>query len=366
MKVRTRELWFYSAFALTVLRDFITNSIFFEISNKILLLIIVLYGFSMFYRRIDMKEIAICIYGLLTYFISKEVAFLFFAFVIVASRMIEKDKIILFWMKMQMGILALCIVLYPVFLMLGSPYAVSNVIDGRLRHYFFFSHPNNFGMSLALCVMAYIYVHYKRISYRKVNLILFLSAVFIYIFPNSRSAALILIIFMVFLFMMRNMLSLWKIGMKLIFPVSLIFSILFVWRILRGGISSENNFVSRFMGASAMLNIYPLNMFGHHIDQIGKLVNFQDNWIRLWGDVAYIRLFIAFGIVGGIFFLKSLSFTLYDYIKREEYLRVNLLAIVCIYGILEWSAFQIMISFPLIFIADSFEQKNKRRPVLRM
>ena len=42
MKVRTRELWFYSAFGLTLLRNFVTNSIFFEISNKILLIIIIL------------------------------------------------------------------------------------------------------------------------------------------------------------------------------------------------------------------------------------------------------------------------------------------------------------------------------------
>ena len=48
----------------------------------------------------------------------------------------------------------------------------------------------------------------------------------------------------------------------------ILFSIFFVWRIFRGGILLNNNFVSRFMGISAMLNIYPLNIFGHYIDQI--------------------------------------------------------------------------------------------------
>lgn len=365
MKVRTRELWFYSAFGLTLLRNFVTNSIFFEISNKILLIIIILYGFSMLYRKIDIKDITLCVYGLLTYFISKEVTFLYFLFVIVASKGIEKDKIILFWLKLQTGILGFCIIFYPIFLLFGSPYAVANVIDGRLRYYFFFSHPNNFGISLAFCVMAYIYVHYRKLSYNKVNIILILSAIFIYIFPNSRSAALALFIFMLFLFLMRNMPLIWKIGMTFILPALFMFSIFFVWRIFRGGILLNNNFVSRFMGISAMLNIYPLNIFGHYIDQIGKLVNFQNNWINLWGDVAYIRIFITFGIVGGIFFLKKLSFALYTYLKEGEYLRVNLLAIVCIYGVLEWSAFQIMISFPLIFIADALDQKKIRRMIVK-
>lgn len=365
MKVRTRELWFYSAFGLTLLRNFVTNSIFFEISNKILLIIIILYGFSMLYRKIDIKDITLCVYGLLTYFISKEVTFLYFLFVIVASKGIEKDKIILFWLKLQTGILGFCIIFYPIFLLFGSPYAVANVIDGRLRYYFFFSHPNNFGISLAFSVMAYIYVHYRKLSYNKVNIILILSAIFIYIFPNSRSAALALFIFMLFLFLMRNMPLIWKIGMTFILPALFMFSVFFVWRIFRGGILLNNNFVSRFMGISAMLNIYPLNIFGHYIDQIGKLVNFQNNWINLWGDVAYIRIFITFGIVGGIFFLKKLSFALYTYLKEGEYLRVNLLAIVCIYGVLEWSAFQIMISFPLIFIADALDQKKIRRMIVK-
>ncbi len=358
MKIKTRNLWFYCGFGLTIIRNFLTNSNLFNISNKILLSIIILYGISMLYTKITIREIILCIYGLITYFISKDVTLLFFIFVIISSKGINKEEIIRFWLIIESSILGLCMIIYPILYQLHSPYAVANMIDGRFRYYFFHSHPNTFGVNLAFCIMAYIYVKYKKLSYFRISILLSITALFIYLYPNSRTASFILIIFMIFLFLMKKMPRIWKTGMKIILPFLFGFSLIFVLRILKGEEFSKNNFVSRFIGVTAMLKIYPINAFGHFIENLGELVNIDGNWITLWGDVAYIRLFITFGIVGGWIFLKKFSRTLYIYLKKKEFLRVSLLAIVCVYAVLEWSAFQIMTSFPLIFVAEALEPKQ--------
>lgn len=365
-KLNKREVLFYCGFLVMMIRKFgllipVIDITF--LSSGTIVLIGIVFLINTFLQGTNVIEVCICIFGIYSYYITRDVTIMFYILTILASKNIVKNEIVKFYFVIQSVVLVPCIVLYPLFYLAGSPYAVASTIDGRVRHFFLFAHPNNFAIQVVFWVLAYIYLKFEKTSDLHKYILLFVTSIFLLIYPNSQTAALSLIIFALLLMFWRYGRIVWKYFIKIGLVMIFIISIYITWTFYTGqtnGFTSmiSGTFESRFIGAAAALKLYPINLFGQALPDLGKLIQLDGKWITLWADLAYIRIFIEFGIIGGSIFLWLLFKTIYMDIKSRDYKELLFLSIVCIYAVSEWAAFSIPTVFPLLFTVKAIRKSK--------
>lgn len=316
-----------------------------------------------FISKFSLRDLMLVLIGLIVYFNSKDDTILLLFSILIASRGIEEKKIITFLYQIQKSVLIICVFLYIILLLLHSPLAEIQHEAGRTRYYFMFSHPNIFSVQLLFVVLAFIYLNFERLKFYQVILCLFLTGLFIFLFPNSKSAAFTSWIIMMIFVGKQYFKQLYRHFIKWIIPVIIIFILFFIRKAIGAYSSGQiDNTVSllsnRFDLAAIALDLYPINLFGQIIDELGQTVYWKGSWRVLWVDMAYIRLFITCGLVGGCTFLYYFIKETYYEIKNKSFLPVVMLMSVALMGTSEWVAFSILNAFPLIFIRRVLE-KNK-------
>lgn len=366
VKLNKREVLFYCGFLVMMIRKFGLLISVIDIpflSSGAIVLVGILFLLNTFLQGTNLIEVCVCIFGIYSYYITRDVTIMFYILTILASKNIDKNKIVKFYFVIQSVVLVPCIVLYSLFYFVGSPYAVVSLIDGRVRHFFLFTHPNNFAVQVVFWVLAYIYLKFEKISDLYKYILLFVTSIFLLVLPNSQTAALALIIFAQLLIFLRYGRIIWKYFVKIGLVMIFLISIYITWTFYTGRTNSftsmiSGTFESRFIGAASALKLYPINLFGQALPDLGKLIQVDGKWITLWADLAYVRIFIEFGVISGSVFLWLLFKTIYMDIKNRDYKELLFLSIVCIYAVSEWAAFSIPTVFPLLFTGKAIKKSK--------
>lgn len=348
-----------------------TNTIF--STNYIYLVGIFLVVLSVLIKRFSWIDLLLVAYGYFT-FISVHDATLFSFFVLlIATQNINTDDILRIYARVQTFILSACIIVYPILLVLGSSYATVSYSAGRsaIRYNFFFSHPNNFAIQCVFTVLVYIYLYRDKLSYYKTNIIILFTIVFLLVFPKSKTAVIALIIYLVVLFMIKYAKLIWKPFIKFVFPIIIICISILVYMNYKGMALPFANYITgtfaaRFSGAAMSFHIYKVNLFGNYLNEIGNTIYINGQWSTLWIDLAYIRMLIAFGIVGASIFYYIFFKGLIRHIKEKNYTVLSLFVVVIVYAIAEWTAFSILTVFPLLFCNISFQSRSKKSVLKKM
>lgn len=319
--------------------------------------------FSVLGKRFSLLDLLLIAYGYFSFRSAQDATLFSFLVLLVASQNININSILRIYARVQTCILGVCIILYPVLLMVGSSFATISYIDGRTRYNFFFSHPNNFAIQCVFTVLVYIYLYRDTLSYCKTNIIILLAALFLFVIPNSQTAAIALIVYFIALFMIKYAKLMWRPFIKFVFPAVIICISILVYGNYKGievpfASFITGSFAARFLGASMALQMYGVNLFGQHLEEIGELVYLNGQWNTLWIDLAYVRMLVGFGIVGACIFYYIFFRGLMIHIKEKNYMVLSLLFIVIVYAISEWAAFSIPTVFPLFFCNVALQSKK--------
>ena len=330
----------------------------------------VIYFFGIFalilsalFSQFSMFDILLTVYGFSSFVTGFDTALLSFIVLVIAVKNMDIERVTAFYTYFQAAILGMCIGLYFVLLTAGSSYASLSVISGRVRYNFFFSHPNTFAVQVVFTVLAYLYIKRKTLPYWMTNVILSVTAVFLYLFPNSQTAVVTVFVYMGCRFLVRYARLLWKPFIRVILPATAVIVVFFVFLFYTGHAAVISNYIAdtfeaRFSGAATAFRLYNVNLFGHHLEELGETVYVNGQWSTFWLDLAYIRILFTFGIVGAIIFFVPFFMAVGRYIREKNYIVLSLLAVVIVYGISEWTAFSITTVFPLLFLSMPVKEKK--------
>ena len=194
-------------------------------------------------------------------------------------------------------------------------------------------------------------------------MILSVTAVFLYVFPNSKTAVVTVLVYMGCRFLVRYARILWKPFIRVILPATAVIAVIFVFLFYTGHASVISNYIAdtfeaRFSGAATAFRMYNVNLFGHELEELGETVYVNGEWSIFWLDLAYIRILFTFGIVGTVVFFVPLFKAVGRYIREKNYIVLSLLAVAIVYGISEWTAFSITTVFPLLFLSVPLKEKK--------
>lgn len=344
--------------------EILTNTIL--STNFVYLVGICFVILSILIRRFSLVDLLLIGYGYFTFITVQDTTLFSFLVLIIAVQNINMDDVIRVYARFQVIVLSVCIVLYPILLAIGSSYVSFSYISGRsqVRYNFFFSHPNNFAIQCVFTVLACLYIKRKTMSYWKVNIVLLLTIVFLSVFPRSQTAVIALIMYIVVQFTVKYAKLLWKPFIKTVLPIIIVSVSILVYINYKGITSPVANYItgtfaSRFSGSAMAFHLYKINLFGNYLGELGKLQYINGQWATLWIDLAYIRMLIAFGIVGASIFYFIFFRGLKRYIQEKNYNILSLLVVVMVYAISEWTAFSVLTVFPLLFFDISFQRKSR-------
>ena len=93
------------------------------------------------------------------------------------------------------------IVWYGINFILGNAVVTkTREINGTvsMRHSFYFNHANGFSLYFLFICLMFFYLYYKSINKKILYLILLGGSAFIYIFPNTRTVAIVLVLVILF------------------------------------------------------------------------------------------------------------------------------------------------------------------------
>ena len=217
---------------------------------------------------------------------------------ILAAKDVKIDEFIKKDVKYKLFILLFVIICYKLGLTSSNIFSRS---DGTIRNTLGFAHPNQLGLCLFSISCGIAFIHYKK--YKITDYLIFIMSLIIcHSVCDSRSSFFgILIVLLIALF--RKFIENNKLINKLIvflpevlFLLSLLFTILYTNNFQ---IAYDVNKVlnSRLYHASAFLNYYGINLFGHYFDYYG-LTNLRYDLRGLTIlDNAYMHILIHFGVI---------------------------------------------------------------------
>lgn len=285
-----------------------------------------------------------------------EFAFLILFFIV--ARGLDERWLVRAWLGMYLVLLVFCTVCYPFYYLTGSSHATVTMGGDVVRYNFFFNHCNGYGLLVACCALAFVYIYYEKIRYLWINLTLLGAVLLCWFGPKCKTAAMILILCACLLAMWRYVPKLFQVAMWIGLPllVVVICGIVFgyYWGIIPPDyeILSANTFTARFVDAAIALILYPLNLLGQMIPTIGMVVEVGAFNRLTWLDLGHVRLLIRFGLVGGAVFYTVVFVGMARLLKRREWLKAIMIFLMMTYFTMEWIPFTYM--FPLIFAGNAF------------
>ena len=309
--------------------------------------------------------------SLFTYFPGDFNEFGILMLLLVVARGLDQRWLVQVWFGMHLVVLALCTVLYPIFYRLGSYHATVLVAptNGGIRYNFFYTHCNGFGMTVAFCALAFVFLYYgkSRIRYALSNLVLLGAGALCWFGPKCKTAAVILAFSMILLALYRFLPRLFQFGMWVGLPavLALAFGLVlgYYWGIIPPDkeILSAGTFTARFVDAAVMMKLYPLTLFGQGIYELEQFVEI-DQFARLTCfDFGLLRIVVRFGVFGAVTFYGAVFAAIYRVLKRREWLKAMMIILMILYCTMEWIPFTTM--FPLLFANDVLD--FRRGPFLR-
>lgn len=314
-------------------------------------------------------EILLIVWGYVNQKITGSSNFVVICFLLFASREIEVKKIVRFMFQITSVLLALDIVMYIVNYALGRvELSQTRQIDGAtiLRHNFFFNNANGFSFYFFFTVLMFTYVYYDKIKKGYLYGILLVSAWFTYVFPNTRTIALLFPLFILFdlckgkvwdKVVSKICRHLYIIAFVLVIIVVYLFA--FHSNVITQKINEAMN--GRLTMVAGAYQLYGINLKGHRIiNENLYLPNL--GYFKLYIDNFYGMLVIRYGLIVTVIVSFFAMITSRDLYKNNKRIELILLSFVFLFGLSESTALDIFPAFPWLFFKETNIYIKDKKP----
>lgn len=356
--VTISKLFFYIAYVILLFKTICPLlDIWKEISEiltfiEIMLLCMCILIQTRYYKvKVAIVIVSTLFIAVYSYFITNDSIMLLLLLFIYAAKNICLENFMKIDVKLK--IVFLCLNIF--FVCMGL---VENIInyrpDGSIRRTFGFASANSFGGVILSICLELVYINRNRLNnltYLKIILVTLL----LFIFCDSRSSEISLILLCVLLVFYKK-----KIYLKKILPyLMIIFTILTFFLVYLYGIGNgvaiylDELFSTRIMIIYNFLNDYNIGLWGNHIIS-------PDIWIGYITtlDNVYAYLIINQGIILYIIIIVINFILMKRTIKDKNNILVAILIVTSIYGLMERTILFIPFNVFMLFARDIFYKKE--------
>ena len=368
MKVKGSELLFFIGVYVLLIRMFCITTTIIELTSIQQNIMLIISSVCLITKILLENEpvnklfkyFIILIVTFINYRINLESSIFITFLVIIASKNIEIKKIIKNLFLFSVFTITMLIIFYIItyiFNVETLKFMIRKSGDVvKVRYTFFYNHANVFASHICWVYFMYMYLRYDKLSWASyLNLILL--AIFIYIFPNSRTTAIImlsiLLIKYVFDHFSKNKIVTFV--EKNIWIICMIISIILLI------FYSDSSFVQKLNGlftgrislGYTTYKLFGIKLLGQQLP-LGEAIELsQFDWIMSYAlDNWYYRLIFSYGIIITLmyayFFIKM---TRKQFICKN-YKNLVFITMLCIFGLCETMPANILMAFPLILMRD--------------
>lgn len=370
MRIKKIELLYFSAVIMLLVRNIIqvstlidikSTSMFFDVllfSAYILLFIKIIYKENI--KRLIVYAIIIFL-SLISYASSKMTDYLSLVLLVIGAKGIDIKKIVKVCFSFYAITLGVHIIAY-IITMLVDPASIEIVHRDEVERYsFFLGHPNSFAAILAWTNIMYLYLRYDKLKIRDYILTI-LVALFIYFVPNSRTSAILLIVFIIMILMFKkNIRFIIKLGRFAIPVLAVTMIALFLVYNMSPIIDKLDGILNaRIKLGLAIYENYGTTLFGEYIPFGQELSSvYKYGLTKLTIDSAYYSLLFSYGIINTLVFL--FIYTKLSFKKGLENKKILFLVIWAFYAVTETLALNPLLCFPLLFAKELIEKGAKSK-----
>ena len=370
MRIKKIELLYFSAVIMLLVRNIIqvstlidikSTSMFFDVllfSAYILLFIKIIYKENI--QRLIVYAIIIFL-ALISYASSKMTDYLSLVLLVIGAKGIDIKKIVKVCFSFYAITLGVHIIAY-IITMLVDPASIEIVHRDEVERYsFFLGHPNSFAAILAWTNIMYLYLRYDKLKIRDYILTI-LVALFIYFVPNSRTSAILLIVFIIMILMFKkNIRFIIKLGRFAIPVLAVTMIALFLVYNMSPIIDKLDGILNaRIKLGLAIYENYGTTLFGEYIPFGQELSSvYKYGLTKLTIDSAYYSLLFSYGIINTLVFL--FIYTKLSFKKGLENKKILFLVIWAFYAVTETLALNPLLCFPLLFAKELIEKGAKSK-----
>ncbi len=310
-------------------------------------------------------EVILIIFGYINLEITGSWNMMALFFMLFASKDIEIKKIINFIFKILAILLCVNILWYFLNYALGRvTISQTREVNGEtiLRHNLYFNHANGFALYFLFTVLMFAYLYHDKVKRITLYVIMILAAVFVYVFPNTRTVAIVFVVFILLDIpkgkrIERVMAQICKHMYSISFISVGALTYLFVFKSNTIVVKINELMNGRLTLVAGALQMYGVNLEGHEIVN-EKLFLPNLGYFTLYIDNFCGMLVVRYGLIATIiisFIAIVTSKRLYEQNKRLELI---LVAIIFVFGLSEATALDIVPVFPWLFFRDSYWYKK--------
>ena len=214
--------------------------------------------------------------------------------------------------------------------------------------------------------MMYFYLKYEKLNFFHYFIGIMIT-LFIYIVPNSRTSAILLIAMIILMPLYKKNIKIVVNLLRVSIPVLCITMILLVLTYNYNPYANtlDSFFNSRIRLGAAVYENYGIHWLGEYIPYGEDVTNsYQYGVTRLTTDSAYQTMLFGYGIFNTIIFISL--YTILCLRKKTNNKKLLFLVIWSLYAISETLALDPLICFPLLFATDlinSIQKTNKMKGV---
>ena len=288
---------------------------------------------------------------------------------IVAAKNIDLDSVIQRAYK-------ILLILTPTIMILCVLGVIENkmLLRGNIPRYALgFLHPNQLGLRVFQLIVCHCYVH--KGALRKHNYFYILFSIFFLVrIPNSKTAYIVTIFFLVLLLLYRyiegrkaELIGLYEKG---IFYGALCFNL---FSIILSYIDVNKNFVlakiddwmsSRFSFCHIVWGLYKVTVFGQRIYVTEEERSLAGIRSRLWLDNAYVSALLRYGILVFLIFSIGYLCLIRAALLQKQYMLAIILFLYALYGVMENGLYMIthnifLITFSTLLYKKSIQEDRR-------
>lgn len=306
---------------------------------------------------------------MITYRVSTYTAFFTIVLVLISAKNVNIKNVIKFIYRATIVFVVLHVILYLIYYVfkVGELEIWVRVMGDKKfnRHSFFFGHPNIFAMYVFWTLAMYYYVNYKKLN-KIVYIFTAILIVYVYIFPNSRTGALVMAILLITTMLAK--MNLFKLNkLNLIYIVTVIGSIICIFMISNRIVMIIDSILNTRISLGYIIyNKYGINLFGTDITKGTGVQAVNGKYfssIKIL-DSLYYSLFLNYGIVAFaiMIFITLKAIKYYTVNDNEENISIRIALFVWIlYSLCETSCLNPTLGFPILLLKEALFSNDKKR-----
>ena len=364
---------FYIAYTIMVFFWMFTNVKYISVVNNYLIKLsygIVILSCFFAFSKDDIKNkkniflFLALICSLISWIISDSNILAILILFIIAAKNIKFENIIKYDFKIRLVLTLIVLLLYALNLT-ENHYVYRD--NGEVRSSMGFSHPNTFGIYIFLLCAEYIYLNYKKMTWKSYLIILVVDILLIY-FADSRASAIAIILLLIgaaLCKVTKNKIIENKIVKNILPFLFIIFTIISIILCILYDPKNpvmdkiDNLLSGRINLAKDYLNDYDINLFGNKLEIVSTYEAKSTGEKARVLDNGYINVILQYGIINYAFLAIMLYIAMKNALSEKNYILCIIMAIYIIVGMLENGSFTLYKNTFLLYISNAIYMLSK-------